>query len=253
MRVLKNLAVIFTTVFLGFNASLAQSNQQDVIMLKNGSIIRGNILEIIPNKSVKIEVVGNNILVFQMEELEKMTKGEKPESVKKDNKIQSKVFYNVLSPGILIGENAYGLQIDPSFQIINGYRFNRFLSLGLGIGLESISEFTVLPVFLESRGFLFDKPSTPFYYIGAGYGFVNRGYGYGYSYEKSKGGAMANFGVGLRTPIAKSFSFTTSIGYRYQYAYSISSYSWGWPEPQTNTVETINHFNRIYVNFGFMF
>lgn len=56
--------------------SFGQSNYQDVIYLKNGSIIRGIIIEQIPNKSIKIETADRNVFVFQMDEIEKIAKEE---------------------------------------------------------------------------------------------------------------------------------------------------------------------------------
>lgn len=55
-------------------SSFGQNNYQDVIYLKNGSIIRGMIIEQVPNKSIKFETADRNVFVYQMEEIEKITK-----------------------------------------------------------------------------------------------------------------------------------------------------------------------------------
>lgn len=47
---------------------------QDVVYLKNGSIIRGMIIEQIPNKSIKIQTKDGNVFVYEMDEIEKITK-----------------------------------------------------------------------------------------------------------------------------------------------------------------------------------
>jgi len=54
--------------------SFGQGNYQDVIYLKNGSIIRGIIIEQVPNQSIKIETADRNVFVFQMDEIEKIAK-----------------------------------------------------------------------------------------------------------------------------------------------------------------------------------
>jgi len=59
---------------------VAQQTYQDVVYLKNGSIIRGVIIEQIPNKSIKIETADKSVFVYQIEEIEKMTKEAKPYS-----------------------------------------------------------------------------------------------------------------------------------------------------------------------------
>ena len=46
----------------------------EVVYLKNGSVIRGIILEQIPNVQLKIETADGNIFIFKMEEVEKIAK-----------------------------------------------------------------------------------------------------------------------------------------------------------------------------------
>ncbi|MCF8374415.1 MAG: porin family protein [Bacteroidales bacterium] len=76
-------------LFLIFTLSGIQAqNYQDVVYLKNGSKIHGIILEQIPGKTLKIETTDNNIFVFQMDEVEKISKeriveNDQPEEVTK--------------------------------------------------------------------------------------------------------------------------------------------------------------------------
>jgi len=69
---------------------VAQQNYQDVVYLKNGSIIRGVIIEQIPNKSIKIETTDKSVFVYQIDDVEKMTKEAKPYA---PSKITSKPNY----------------------------------------------------------------------------------------------------------------------------------------------------------------
>lgn len=55
-------------------SSLLADEYQDVVYLKNGSIIHGIIIEQIPGESIKIENVAGDIFVFTMDEIEKITK-----------------------------------------------------------------------------------------------------------------------------------------------------------------------------------
>lgn len=50
------------------------SKYVDVVYLKNGSIIRGMIIEQTPNVSLKIQTKDGSVFVYKMEEVEKMTK-----------------------------------------------------------------------------------------------------------------------------------------------------------------------------------
>src|SRR6185436_807878 len=63
------------TVFAISFSTKAQSNFEDVVYLKNGSIIHGMIIEQIPNESIKIKS-GENIFVYKMDEILKITKEE---------------------------------------------------------------------------------------------------------------------------------------------------------------------------------
>ena len=47
----------------------AQNNYQDVVYLKNGSIIRGVIIEQVLNESIKIESPEGNVFAYQMDEI----------------------------------------------------------------------------------------------------------------------------------------------------------------------------------------
>ncbi len=58
------------------STSFAQTNYQDVIYLKNGSIIRGTIIEHILDKSIKIETADKSVFAYNMYEVEKLTKEE---------------------------------------------------------------------------------------------------------------------------------------------------------------------------------
>ena len=67
--------VLISIVFLTFVLSLlAQDGYRDVVHLKNGSIIKGVIVEQIPNKQLKIETADGSVFVYQMDEIEKMAK-----------------------------------------------------------------------------------------------------------------------------------------------------------------------------------
>ena len=56
--------------------SKSETNQQllDVVYLKNGSVIKGTIIEQVPNVQIKIQTKDGNIFVYKFEEIEKMTK-----------------------------------------------------------------------------------------------------------------------------------------------------------------------------------
>jgi hypothetical protein len=63
---------LFLTLF--YANLFSQQNYQDVVYLKNGSIIHGIIIEQIIGKSIKIQASNNDVLVFSYEEVERIIK-----------------------------------------------------------------------------------------------------------------------------------------------------------------------------------
>ena len=61
------------TTLLNANAN-TNEDTEDVIYLKNGNIIRGTLVEQIPNKSYKIETSDGSIFVYEVEEILEITK-----------------------------------------------------------------------------------------------------------------------------------------------------------------------------------
>ncbi|MCB9192888.1 MAG: hypothetical protein H6602_14610, partial [Flavobacteriales bacterium] len=221
---LKSLVIV---LFLMPFAALAQHGMEDVIYLKEGNIYRGMIIETVPNVSYKIKSRDGNVFAVKIDEIEKITK-EEPEHRfeqrgawghhhpwKRDSlryEPRKKGYFNEVQ--VLI-ENVQG-----GVRMVNGYKFNRFAYLGIGIGVDHVfsNPFNpkvnglekkelagvYLPLYLYHAG---DGPTkgrfTPFYAMEAGYAMAFKGFGkstnnvddYG---NTLKGGAIAGFGLGFK-------------------------------------------------------
>ncbi len=66
--------MLLAAVLLVSGNLCAQAVWQDVVHCKNGSVIKGTIIEQIPNESIKIQTADGNIFVYKMSEVDKMTK-----------------------------------------------------------------------------------------------------------------------------------------------------------------------------------
>jgi hypothetical protein len=66
--------LLILTVFLISLAGIAQQSAQDVIYLKNGTVVRGKIIDQVPNQSIKVYTTNRSVVEFKMDEVEKMTK-----------------------------------------------------------------------------------------------------------------------------------------------------------------------------------
>ena len=68
--------ILFFICLLGMTFAFAQTSLQDVVYLNNGSIIRGDIIEMIPNESVKIMTTDGSVFVYPFADVEKFSKEE---------------------------------------------------------------------------------------------------------------------------------------------------------------------------------
>ncbi|MCF8461353.1 MAG: hypothetical protein K9G46_11570 [Flavobacteriales bacterium] len=226
-------------------AGFAQNAMQDVIYLKDGSIYKGMIIETVPNVSYKIESRDGNIFAVKAEEVEKITK-EKNEYAKNDfgswghhpwgmdstrYEPRQKGYFNELQ---ILVENVQG-----GVRVVNGYKFNRFAYLGIGVGVDRVfsNPFNpkvnglakkelagvYLPLYLFHAG---DGPTrgrfTPFYAIEAGYAMAFKGMGksrgnvddYG---NRLKGGVIAGAGLGIKVQSRRHkghFSLLFNVNYK---------------------------------------
>ena len=152
------LAFLFITTL-----TFAQSNLQDVVYLKNGSIIRGIIIEQVPNLSIKIQTIDRNVFVFKMDEIEKLTK---EPYLGKDSNSSSGKGTGLKSGYKGIVETGYGYvdSYDRFFlNFINSYQFNPYFSLGLGVGYRYIkTNDHIFPIFADFRVNFIDNKVSPY-------------------------------------------------------------------------------------------
>ena len=66
------LILLAAIIILSVTVLIAQT--KDIVYLKNGSVIKGSILEMIPDKTIKIQTADGNIFVYNMSEVEKIGK-----------------------------------------------------------------------------------------------------------------------------------------------------------------------------------
>lgn len=220
---MKKLAAIFVFVLVCAFA-FAQENYQDVVYLKNGSVIRGLIIEQIPNKSIKVQTADRSVFVYQIDEVEKMTKEvSQPQSVSPKVKKESRHGYLLLienSAGLGTGD--YGMNME-KFSIINGYRFNPYISLGIGTGIRygTLSNYDVdfdnfyLPVFADFRVNFINRKVTP--YISLDLGSV-----YNLSDSDEDPGVFFNPTIGVKFKFTQRMGLNIGVGYDLQ---TISCYS----------------------------
>jgi len=214
---MKSTLIAFVLFFISFCA-FSQSDYQDVIYLKDGSIIRGIIIEQVPNKTVKLKTSAVNIFVYKIEDIEKMTK-EENQNVKttnttktnNNNADQMDIGYSGrVELGYGFGTGDFGTD-NVKFNFINGYRINNYFSLGLGFGARYYPdrEALLVPVFLDVRSRFLTGKISPYFALGLGYT-INA------TDDFSGVGALINPQIGVSILTSSSADFTVGLGYDIQ-------------------------------------
>jgi hypothetical protein len=116
---MKKILFALFIVSLPFITKAQSGYFEEVVYLKNGSIYKGVIVEEVPGKSIKLLTKDQNIIAFQLDEIEKLTKerptpnyfskGESPSEVREKPKFNSK--YKPSGVYLLFGLNGGAHQI----------------------------------------------------------------------------------------------------------------------------------------------
>jgi hypothetical protein len=181
MNLLKKLPILI--LLLTFcNFSIAQSNLEEVVYLKNGKIFRGLIIEQIPNQSLKIQTKEGVVHLFQMDEVAKITKevvsksevvnldldddeGYEPKFSNQTELVYSSGFGKLNFGGFTFPNklNSWGIRT------INGVRSSEGFMVGIGTGLDFYENFTLLPITFDTRFDLTGSKVRPILNINLGY------------------------------------------------------------------------------------
>lgn len=248
-KIFQNLILLIFVLVCNF--SYGQNNMEDVVYLKNGSIIRGIIIEQVPNQSIKIQTKDRNVFVFKFDEIEKMTKENLPMDYSNNNSkgtdLKKSGFINITEinycPGIGdINFGNYTVKNEDNsfgFRTVNGYQLNEHLSLGIGIGIDKYKNATLLPITVDARStFLKGKVSPVFT--------ANIGYAVGLNDVSS--GLIINPQIGIKTYISRNVAYLFNVGYKWQ-AQEVTYYTNSYYDTKTENV----FFQFITISTGFAF
>ncbi|GEO05106.1 hypothetical protein AAE02nite_27700 [Adhaeribacter aerolatus] len=221
---------------------------QDVVYLKNGSIIRGHLQEDSSPAIIRIETVGQNLFVFKPEEVERVAK----EYTRTDFKYPyTQGYQNITEAGMSVGYrptvNAFsdpGRSVNFTLQTFNGYQFLPALAVGLTTAIDTYGSITLLPVALGIRGDITKTKVRPYYGFDAGYALdwlSNPNLA-----ANQDGGFVWSPTFGLKFNSHKTHAFILNLGYRNQRATAETR--------QGNMLTTQrNHFQRILFRMGISF
>ena len=212
---MKRIIPLFSIIVLCAFSTMGQK-LQDVIYLKNGNILRGEITEQQLNGIVKIKTTDRNFLVLHENEIERISKEELVyQSVNSDRKFKGIAEYGVM-PGL--GSNKLDME---KLSIIGTFQLSPYFSLGAGSGLRAVHSYDMLmPLFIDLRTYLPRGKLVPYLALGAGYAFnINQDF--------NPEGYFINPEVGLMLKVINRFAVHLGLGYNAQWLNDVR-YDWKW-------------------------
>lgn len=273
---MKPLHFLSVSLFLLLSISGFGQSTTDVVYLKNGSIIRGLIIEQVPNESLKIQTKDGSVFVYQMSEVAKMTKEieqatntARPKRAPATQGAIKSGYVNHTAMGFGLGTGNYKGEIssdafgtnqnvvkneDVYFRLesVNGlWVGDGIMSLGLGLGIEYFtdSEIAQLPVFLDIRILPLAGNVSPMVIMQAGYSVGVVGVDYGN--EKIKyNGPQAAFGIGLHTEFATGSALNVGILYDW-HQFNTTYKRLGWYGNDTVKEKLNGGFIRLSIGMSF--
>lgn len=243
MKILFSLAFVLISIMI-----FGQNNIEEVVYLKNGSIIRGTIIEQVPNQTLKIQTKDGSVFVFNLNEVQKITK-EVPYSNPVNTNTQvtnqsnnenivnntdentysatdSKEKKEYLKKGFLgitelgaIGRKHYNSKSAFTFHQLIAKRTSQNFSIGMGFGVETNTETLVVPVMLDTRIYFMKNRISPFMNLAPGYAFMLfnfKYYNYNRYYEFSETyhTFITNIGLGVEFKINQKVGVSFNTGAR---------------------------------------
>lgn len=245
----------------------AQFETEDVVHLKNGSVIRGKITEQKFGESLKIELLGGSVFVFQQTEIDSIKKENirkaKLERIKKDYYRKDRGYRNITQLGLIYGVNLksddpynyYNNDKDDlglSIHTINGYQLWPYLYVGAGVGIDRFISYkqTFSPFYVRVSSEFLKRKVTPYVFIDGGYSVMWKQRSNDYQSFENKGGAYASAGGGIRVYTRSRASVLLSAAYRMNRSETKWWYTM-WSDGSYYTIKRTYH--RMVVGVGVTF
>jgi len=215
----------------------------DQVTLQNGTVIRGNIVKIVPGGNITIDDRAGNTWVFDMTEVRDMEEVEETAMVRNGF---NPGWINMTSIGFLAGSQRSDYIAPFSLQTSVGYRMESGIYTGMLVGLEFLN-INHLPVMFDFQYSLRNSDVMPVLIARGGYAVPTKTsseyYGSNFTYS---GGLSTAAGVGLKIRTRASFAWDVSLLYRHMRISYTEEYDYN-PVDYTN----LDVYNRLEIRLGF--
>lgn len=237
-----------------------ETQYEDVIYLKNGSVIRGMIIEQIPDSTLKIQTPNKSVLMFKYDEIQKIAKEEifqqtEPKS-QTGQQLSGEIPSYIKERGfeatidILSGYEFHYAEAVIGIQANFGYRIIPQIYVGSGLGVERYLDLeeTHMPIFFTFRFDFINSRITPFFSTNIGYAVA-----WIDDFEVDNyGGFMIEPGIGVRFNFSKNFGMNISTTFKYQ-KLTGSFYTYNYYNHNIYYWEIDDNFNVLVFKIGFSF
>lgn len=173
--------VVLSVVFVMTSILFVHSqNYIEKVYLKNGSVIRGIVVEQVPETSLEVQTSDGSVYVFEMSEVEKVSKeiseefddkadahDEMLESTLKRRQSRYRAIFEFGDVYRTFNFRNWVISISTSY----GKQFSPYVFVGFGVGVDYYKDWesAAVPVFLDARFYIIDSDVTPYFGVKAGY------------------------------------------------------------------------------------
>jgi len=219
--------------------------QKSVVHLKNGSSVKGEIIEFKQGDYLVIKIFEGHEAKFFFNEISKY---KIRSSDSKSYGLPPLGYFNYTSLGLLFTKtNEWDwVQANATVHMINGYRFHEFASAGLGIGLDRYGVTSAFPVYATIRYDVLENRVTPTFNANVGYAWMweSEAYDEWQEFDEVQGGFYWELGAGLRINYKKA-ALLFNLSYKHQHAEMTLLNSFWWPADDI-VVEKHNYRNMAF-------
>lgn len=212
---------------LSFTCAAQQAADPDVVYLKNGSVVRGTLLERGAGQLIRLRVADGSVFTYPLADVEKVTKAAAavdqapsgpaakaaaphrpaapPRSLPFLTIAELGAGGKVGGAGSAIGQKLTLLTVS----VVNGVQLGPHASAGLGLEIAYLTQTqsALIPIFLDARYYPLRGPVTPVALFDFGYGCTA-------APGRLSGGLFLNPGLGLKTTIHEQTALQLSVNYR---------------------------------------
>lgn len=229
-----------------------ESNDDVILFLQSGSQIEGKVLEWIPGDKIVFLASWGSEITFEAEAVKKIVQKSSIGAINKSlyNFRETGVYYSLKGNFITGNSGSRANAVNGiGFSASAGHRFNRFFSLGGGIGWDQYiwnSGEELIPLFAEVSGFFNQTNTSLMYNLQLGYSLALKDEDYLISH--AKGGWMVYPSIGVRFGKNPNTKYFFDIGYKFQNAEYTYDDQWTFGTRSEQTLK----YQRLTLRFGLL-